>query len=440
MFDPQALLDRLAPCMDAPAWRLGLSGGLDSMVLLYALSLLRGSSELPPISAVHVHHGLHADADRWAAQCADACRRAGVPLRVVQVSVGPGASVENAARDARYAAFEAVLEPGEVLLLAHHRDDQVETLLFRLLRGTGLRGLAGMPLRRSLGSGILFRPLLDWSRSQLHGWAQQQGLTWIEDPANSDLRFARTALRHDILPRMRATWSMADNSLLRLAGHVGEALELLDERAEEDWRQVAPPPGDPWFHGWPALLTEPLLGLSSARQANLLRFWLHRHGCQMPDQRQHHELISQLAARHDSQPSIALDRYRLMRAGGYLWLLPQHMPVPRPQRIEPARQVDLPDNGRLFFEPGPGGLRGEGEWEVRYRQGGETIRPAGRPSQSLKHLLQDASIPTWLRERVPLLYCDGLLVSVGGRWQAEAGCVGPAETGWHVRWEPQAAQ
>ncbi|SDS77680.1 tRNA(Ile)-lysidine synthase [Halopseudomonas xinjiangensis] len=440
MFHPQALLDRLAPCMDAPAWRLGLSGGLDSMALLHALSLLRGSSELPPISAVHVHHGLHADADRWAAQCADACRRAGVPLQVIQVTVAPGASVENAARNARYDAFEAALEPGEVLLLAHHRDDQIETVLFRLLRGTGLRGLAGMPQRRSLGSATMFRPLLDWPRAQLQSWAQQQGLSWIEDPANSDPRFARTALRHDILPRVRQAWPMAEGSLLRLAEHVGESLELLDERAEEDWKRVVPSPKDPWLHCWPALMVEPLLGLSRARQANLLRFWLHRLGCRMPDQRQLRELIDQLAARPDSQPAITLDGYRLIRASGCLWLLPQHLPIPQAQRIEPAKQIDLPGNGRLCFEPGPGGLSGDGQWDIRYRQGGETIKPAGRPSQSLKHLLQDAAIPAWLRERVPLLYCDGRLVSVGGRWQAELGCVGPGETGWHVRWEPQAAQ
>ena len=441
MFDPQALLDRLAPCMDAPAWRLGLSGGMDSMVLLHALSLLRDAAELPPFSAIHIHHGLHPDADDWIARCAAACQRRGVPLHVERVVITPGASVENAAREARYQAFESILGQGEILLLAHHRDDQVETLLFRLLRGTGLRGLSGMPASRMLGRGSLYRPLLSWSRSQLHTWAQQQSLQWIDDPANHDPRFARTTLRHDILPRIRVGWPMVDGSLLRLAEHADQALEVLDERAEQDLQRMAPSRRDPWLDPWPALPVQALLELSPARRVNLLRFWLDQQGCRLPDQRQLQQLLGQLGARQDSRPAMPLDRFRLVRDAGYLWLLPAFMPEAVACGIEPGPSVDLPGNGRLVFARGPGGLEGKaGKWEVRYRQGGETLKPAHRPTQSLKHLLQEAHIPAWLRERVPLLYCDGRLVSVAGRWQAGDACTGSGETGWHVRWEPQGAR
>ncbi|UAW97664.1 tRNA lysidine(34) synthetase TilS [Halopseudomonas nanhaiensis] len=437
MFDPQALLDRLAPCMDAPAWRLGLSGGMDSMVLLHALSILRDSVELPPLSAIHVHHGLHPDADRWATQCAEACDRAGVALRTERVTVAPGASIENAAREARYQAFESVIGTGEVLLLAHHRDDQVETIVFRLLRGTGLRGLTGMPAGRALGGGRLYRPLLAWSRADLLRWAHHHALTWVDDPANGDPRFARTALRHEVLPGMRQRWPMVDGSLIRLAEHAEQALELLDERAEEDLQRVAARHSDQWLAGWPALCVAELLRLSGPRRVNLLRFWLDRHHCRLPDQRRLRELIEQLGARTDAQPQVLLDGYRLVRESGSLWLLPEVLPLPMAQVIEPAASVDLAGNGRLVFTAAAGGLgRGVGRWEVRYREGGESIKPAHRPHQSLKRLLQEAAIPAWLRARVPLLYCDGRLVSVGGRWQDEAACIGADDTGWQVRWEP----
>ena len=150
---PQGLLTQLTRCMDAPAWWLGLSGGLDSMVLLELLSQARQLSDIPPLHAIHVHHGLNAEADAWAAHCQRACDARGVPLTIVRVQVGQGASIEEAARDARYAAFAEVLAPGAELLLAHHRDDQLETLMFRLMRGTGVRGLIGMPARRALGAG-----------------------------------------------------------------------------------------------------------------------------------------------------------------------------------------------------------------------------------------------------------------------------------------------
>ncbi|MEB3733466.1 tRNA lysidine(34) synthetase TilS [Halopseudomonas pachastrellae] len=176
--------------MGAPAWWLGLSGGLDSMVLLELMSQARQLSDIPPLHAIHVHHGLHPEADAWAAHCQRACDVRGVPLTVVRVQVVQGGSVEEAARDARYAAFADMLAPGAELLLAHHRDDQLETLMFRLMRGTGVRGLSGMPARRALGAGWLSRPLLDWRRSELEAWARQQGLDWIEDPANADERFA----------------------------------------------------------------------------------------------------------------------------------------------------------------------------------------------------------------------------------------------------------
>lgn len=438
MFTTQALLQKLAPCTDAPALWLGLSGGLDSMVLLHALAQLRQQHHLPPITAIHVHHGLHSQADAWAEQCAAACAALDIPLRVERVQLQPGASVENAAREARYAVFERAIGPGEVLLLAHHRDDQIETLLFRLFRGTGLRGLAGMPRRRKLSAGELLRPMLDWTRADLAEWAGPQGLSWVDDPANNDPRFARTALRHDVLPCLRAGWPMLDVSLLRLAEHTEEALDLLDERAHEDWQSIRSDFDDPWLMISPALHVERLLALRRPRQVNVLRYWLRHHGWQMPDQRRLHAVIEQLNARQDSLPSIKLDGYVLTRSVGHLWLVTEQQPFGQVQPICVPGTVELQGAlGLLSICPGPGGLAPlNGQWTVRYRQGGERIKPVGRPTQSLKQLFQEASVPVWLRDQLPLLYRDERLVSVAGRWYAEDACVAPDQSGWHVSWEP----
>jgi len=164
---PAKLLQALSPWRNAPAWHIAFSGGLDSTVLLHLLVILAKSETLPPLSAVHVHHGLQAVADAWPSHCQSVCDSLGVPLRVMHVHVQPGASLERAAREARYQAFTEVARVGEAVLTGQHRDDQAETLLFRLVRGAGVRGLAAMPAHRPLAGGFLVRPLLEVSRAEL---------------------------------------------------------------------------------------------------------------------------------------------------------------------------------------------------------------------------------------------------------------------------------
>lgn len=196
------LLQTLAPWRNASAWHIAFSGGLDSTVLLHLLANLAKTEKLPTLGAVHVHHGLQAAADAWPAHCQSVCDALGVPLRVMRVQVRAGASLERAARDARYQAFSEVVGVGEVLLIGQHRDDQAETLLFRLLRGAGVQGLATMPMQRALAGGHLLRPLLRSSRAQLQAYAEEHQLTWIEDPSNADPRFSRNYLRHRVFPRL----------------------------------------------------------------------------------------------------------------------------------------------------------------------------------------------------------------------------------------------
>ncbi len=443
MFTVQGLLDRLAPCRDASTWWLGLSGGLDSMVLLAALAELRSEQTLPPLQAIHVHHGLNPAADGWAEHCERECARRQVPLRVARVAVGAGASVENVARQARYAAFEQLLAPGDQLLLAHHLDDQLETLLFRLVRGTGLLGLAGMPVSRRLGAGQLQRPLLGWTRQQLERWARSQNLLWIEDPANQDFRFARTGLREEVLPALRRLWPGTDASLQRLARHASEAVELLDDLALDDLRRH-PALTDPWLAPWPSLDADRLAQLSAARQRNLLRFWLRQQGQPMPDARRLDDLLRQLRAANDGQPALRIGSAQLVRSAGRLWLLPtEGVPSGQAQGLAmPAGDVTLAaGNGRLRSVRAAAGLALErGVWEIRYGSPAQRIRLAGRPRQSLKQLFQDAGVPAWLRPAVPLLYRNGELVSVAGRWNDPDACAGPEEPGWSLTWEPRTGQ
>ncbi|PKM31177.1 MAG: tRNA lysidine(34) synthetase TilS [Gammaproteobacteria bacterium HGW-Gammaproteobacteria-11] len=438
MFSAQELLRQLLPCKDAPVWWLGLSGGMDSMLLLDVLVELRDHHALPPLKALHVHHGLHADADGWVTHCAAECRRRGVELVIERVKLADGPSIEAQARDARYQAFVRHMGQGDCLLLAHHQDDQLETLLFRILRGTGLRGLAGMPKRRPLGSGYLFRPLLDWTRAELAEAAQQRGLQWIEDPANQDPRFARTALRHTLLPLLQREWPGSGRHLLRLAEHAQEANLLLDERAQEDSQSLSMGVTDPWLKGWQSLDCAGLQRLSPARQANLLRYWLRTQADLSPPHAVLDTLLGQLGAADDSQPMVNLSGWQLIRSSGRLWLLKTGIPPVAPMLISPLQPViQLPDNGQLHCSVQAGAIRGlEGEWQLRYRQGGEQIKLPGRPTQALKDLFQQAGLPVWLRSRIPLLYCDQQLVSVGGRWNAEWASCASDEMGFCLIWVP----
>ncbi|MFZ2288233.1 MAG: tRNA lysidine(34) synthetase TilS [Halopseudomonas yangmingensis] len=425
----RALQHQLSAHSDAPALWLGLSGGLDSMLLLDLLAELTSTSTCPPLRAIHVHHGLHPLADQWAALCVRACARYGVPLQVERVVLARQASIEEAARDARYAVYERLLGPGDLLLLAQHADDQLETLIFRALRGAGLRGLAGMPRQRPLGRGHLLRPLLDVSRAELETAAHQRNLQWVEDPANADPRFARSWLRHTALPALRRQWPQTDRSLLRLAGHVAEAGALLDELAEADMGALAHVDTDPWLKQWPALQLPGLRRLSAPRQRNLLRGWLLAQGCRLPDQR--HLLALQQQFDRGSTAGLRWEIDDACVLGGVeqLWLLPAGgMPAGQSEPLPDVAELRLSGGNGLLRQSGE---RPSGEWQIRYRTGGELIRMAGRPTQTLKKLFQEAGIPAWLRPAVPLIHYQGELVSVGGRWQAAN-----APASWCVHWFP----
>lgn len=423
------LLHTLAPWRNAPAWHVAFSGGLDSCVLLHLLASLARTETLPPLSAVHVHHGLQTAADAWPSACQAICDRLGVPLRIVQVQVQPGASLERAAREARYQAFADCIGAQEVLLTAQHRDDQAETLLFRLLRGTGLRGLTAMPAQRPLAGGHLLRPLLAHSRAALQAYADEHRLAWIDDPSNADLRFSRNYLRHQVFPRLTERWPQAATCLARTAEHLSEAQGLLDELANLDLQIARQPSELPWL-GLPSLALEPLRQLSAARQRNALRHWLAAL-TRLPDSEHWAGWRDLRDAKVDAQPLWSLADGQLHRGAERIWWLPSTWadfcaaPLDWSQ---PQNPLQLPNNGQVYFS----GQAPQGVLSIRYRQGGESLQVPGRGRRDLKRLLNEHGVPGFIRGRLPLLYRDGQLLAVPNL----PGLAASAQGDWELKWMP----
>lgn len=377
---------------------VGLSGGLDSMVLLHALASLP-EARARGLRAIHVHHGLHADADAWAVHCESACASLGVPLSSVRVDVARdgGEGLEAAARHARHAAFAQALGDGEVLVLAHHRDDQAETFLLRALRGSGVDGLGAMRALRRFGRGWLWRPLLERDRGELEAHARLHRLRWIDDPANADLRFDRNFLRQRILPLLRERWPQAGAALGTAAALSAEASQLL---ADEDAAALARVrTADPRVLSRPALLA-----LAPARRARVLRRWIAELGLPpLPAQGWTRIEADVITARADAEPEFAW-RDAAVRA----WRDLLHA-GPVPPALPPEWRADwdgraalaLPDGARLELV---GDAAFDAPVVVHARHGGERLTQPGRGhSHALKHVLQDLGVPPWVRMRLPLL-------------------------------------
>lgn len=317
--------------------------------------------------------------------------------------------MERAARVARYQAFADVLGPEEVLFVAQHRDDQAETLLFRLLRGAGVRGLGAMPASRRLGQGSLVRPLLTIGRDELEAYARTRQLQWIEDPSNASLAHARNYLRHEVLPVIRQRWAQAPQNIARAAAHLAEAQTLLDELAVMDL-EVALRGGEQW--AWlplPSLALPALRSLTAPRQRNALRHWLARYTL-LPDTDHWAGWEALRDAGADASPCWRLDGGELHRGVDRLWWISGDWLEGDMADLEWSPQYDiqhLPGNGSVGLARRP-----EGVLEIRYRRGGETMRLPGRGQRDLKRLLNEAGVPGFVRSRLPLLYRDGELIAV----------------------------
>ncbi len=395
------------PLPDAPIL-VGYSGGLDSTVLLHQLAN-DVDARARGLRAIHVHHGLNPDADAWATHCARTCGLLDVPLLVVHVQVerGSGLGLEGAARAARHCAFNDALRDGEILALAHHRDDQAETFLLRALRGSGADGLASMRPWRAYAHGWLWRPLLDIPRDALRTCATEHALKWIEDPANADARFDRTFLRTRLLPLLREHWPHADAALARSAGLSAQAADMLDAEDAVHLAHVQ--------RSNRTLDADALQTLPTARRARVLRRWIAGLGLPpLPGQGVAHIERDLLGARRDAEACFDWAGSRVQRWRHLLYAAPPCAALPNDFSSEwdGRAPLQLPTGDLLE-------LAGAEAFEtcvwVHARHGGERIALPGRSHRhALKHLLQVQGVPPWERARMPLLSAtDGELLAAG---------------------------
>lgn len=413
---------------------LGFSGGLDSCVLLHLLAGLRAECRFE-LAAMHVNHGISQQADAWQRFCADQCAAWQIPFSAVRVDVprDSGLGIEAAARAARYDVLLA--QPVDAVVLAHHQDDQAETLLLQLLRGAGVKGLAAMPTMDPAHHPVpaMLRPLLEVPRRVLAQYAEAHALRWIDDESNLDLAYDRNFLRHHIFPELEKRFPASRVTLARSASHLAEAAALLDEVAQEDAGR--------WVRQGRLDLSG-TRAMSEPRAKNLLRYWLSAYLTELPSARRLQDIYRQLLeARDTAMIEIVMAEGQVRRYRDEAWFernVPPPIFTPLLWQGEPVLQLP---GGVLVFSSATGNgvsrhkLAGEA-LQIRTRAGGERLRlHRDGPARSLKNLFQEAGIPAWQRASLPLIYWRDTLVAipgigVGAEWQA-----GPDEEGLEITWQ-----
>jgi tRNA(Ile)-lysidine synthase len=438
-FSPDYLQRQLADVPAAACCWVAYSGGVDSHALLHALAALRHG--LPcRIAAVHVNHGLQTAAGAWDEHCRAVCTGLGVPYVSLQVDgrAAAGESREAAARAARYAVLKAWLPQRHYLMTAQHRDDQAETLLLQLLRGSGVKGLAAMPRLAPFGGGYLMRPLLECSRDALLDYARENRLNWVDDPSNQDISLDRNFLRHQVLPVLRQRWPALSATLSRSARHCAGAAMILEDMARQDLETLIDEPKD-------TLPVAGLLQLPPERQRNSVRQWLKGTGGTTPSEAVLARIMNDmLGGRTDAEACVRWGACELRRYRDRLYLLPQLPRQGTPALLEwrPETALELPQAGGVLSacRRTGGGVRAAAfagaEVRVTWRRGGERCRPAGRRHHhALKKLFQESAIPPWERGRIPLVYIGDELAAVADLWVCDPFSAGPGEPGFSIRWD-----
>jgi tRNA(Ile)-lysidine synthase len=428
-----AALEAAVPA-EATGLVVALSGGPDSAALLRATAALGKNFRALPLRAVHIDHGLQAAAAAFRAACEGLCEQLRVPLRIVAVPIArdAGLSIEAAARDARYAALAAEMQPGECLLTAHHREDQAETVLLQALRGAGIKGMSAMPAGRAFGSGWHVRPLLDMAHNELARAGEQP--SGLIDPMNQDLRFDRVYLRTAVWPLIEKRWPSAAVTLTRAARHMAEAQQLLELAAGVEVGRLRD--GD-------ALSIPGLRALSPLKRVNAVRLWLSQQGLEAPSTARLIEALRQMFdAEADQQPAIiwgsnALRRYRQRLFATHA--APPRVPDAQSWSAAAGSSVELgPELGNLTWFAQLGGIvaqRLPACLSVRRRDGGETLKPAGSgKTQTLQHLCQALGVLPWMRDALPLVFAGDELIAVADLWLDARWCAAADAPGLGIAW------
>ena len=415
MFSSQSLAKQLSFSAPSKHFLLAYSGGLDSHALLHALQPLTLKEDYT-LRAIHINHNLQPESKHWAKHCQIICQALEIPCSVINLDliVKKGDSLEAVAREARYHAFQTALKPQEALITAHHQDDQAETVLLNLFRGSGVSGLAAMPVVKNFANGTLYRPLLDVSRQSLNAYAQAASLSYINDPSNHDQRFDRNFLRHNIIPQLQQRWLGLNKTLTRTARLQGDARQILARQAETDLALMVTPKTT-------VITIESLKKLSWARQKNCLHYWLQQSHLPVPNEKTIIRILTEiLDARKDAQPRVQwkggeVRRYRqqlyalkpltnIDLANQLIeWDLKEDLVLPIIQRYIPLKRLG---KMKQRLQQCPQTIT------IRFRQGGERLQLSEKYHKSVKKILQEAGIPPWERAKIPLIYCGEKLVMI----------------------------
>ena len=429
--------DVLSEYLDAGTCWIAYSGGLDSHVLLHTLARIKNEIK-PELVAVHINHGISHDAESWQKHCQSVCENYAVKFLsfTVDISQKNNKGTEAFAREKRYEIFTGLMMDHDLLLTAHHLNDQAETMLLQLIRGSGPDGLAGMPQSREFSNGYLVRPLLDYSREEIHEYALKESLHWVEDESNKSNQYDRNYLRNNIIPGLLMRWPGVLKTIRRASRHQAEARSLINEISENDLVTVCE-------DEWSKIDLTKLDELSLIRKKNVLRAWIKKNQLEIPNaqiiEKTHDEVIH---ANSENNPCINWEGGEIRRYRGFLYLM-------RPLSTHDVKTTTIWDlkkplsltSGYLKADLGKGcGIKKEmitnDSVEVRYRHGGERIRPSGRGhTHELKKLYQDEGVLPWLRDRIPLIYFENELIAVGDLWIEHRYAASQSEPGWQIKWD-----
>jgi tRNA(Ile)-lysidine synthase len=407
-FNSQDLLNSLARLPTPRKYWIGFSGGADSTALLQAIHECQEQLAVP-IHAVHFHHGLQSEADAWQTHCETFCSERDIPFlsRRLEIDRSSKNSPEEESRNSRYRSVAEILGDAEMYLTAHHAEDQAETLFLNLMRGSGIEGLAGIPVLRNLENGWVARPLLDRNRPELEHFLEQKNIPWLTDPSNADTSFDRNYLRQELFPVLEQRWPGLGKRLFRTARNAritaGAMAMFIESQSGDLIRDRLKMP------------LQKLLELEPEMQTLILRQWLRRHEVPVLPEARLLEFLDQLAGSQlTSSAEVQWADWMIKRYQRDLWLHRRNPFLACPEKKW--------KNGMMFdIGPDSGALRLIGEttaipasWKVRARKGGDRIRmvPNG-PSYKIKELFRAAVIPPWLRSGIPVLEWDGEPVALG---------------------------
>ncbi|PJG84754.1 tRNA lysidine(34) synthetase TilS [Conservatibacter flavescens] len=410
----------------SPKFLLALSGGLDSTALLLLLAKLRQILPNLALRAVHIHHGLSPNADAWALHCQSLCQQLNVPFLCCKVQIDRKNGIEQGAREARYQAIAQIRDPDEVVITAHHQQDQTETFLLALKRGSGLQGLSAMQTHNTVYHLPIFRPLLNISRPQLEAYVKTHHMTWVEDESNEDDHYDRNFLRNQILAPLRERWTYFDQAVQRSAQHCFEQQQLINELLAEIFHQI-------YQKTDRSLSIAHFHTYSKPKQCGLLRLWLTKHQLAMPSQTQLYQLINDVIfAQADRNPQFQLQQSVVRRYQSRLYITPCFHDIQKQEiPIQLNETIELPDGlGKLSLSKNQEKLTAlwqqhhhqwksefnssETHFTIRFSYSGKIKLNTHSANQDIKKVWQSLNVPPWQRHRIPLIFEGNKLKSAVG--------------------------